>query len=241
MSCSNSPFPEPSHIRAITLDLDDTLWPVWPTIHKAEAHLLAWLQVHAPRAAAHWQQPGVPQALRAAVEAAHPDRLHDLSFLRKQTIAQVLQAAGEDVALAEPAFAEFFAVRQQVEPYPEVEEALRRLAARWPLIALSNGNAQVMQMPVGRYFHSALGAREAGVAKPDARIFAQAARQAGCALQEIMHVGDDPLLDVDGARQAGMHVAWINREGAHWPLVTAVPRQFRELTALADALLGRQD
>ena len=27
---------ELSRIRAITLDLDDTLWPIWPTIERAE-------------------------------------------------------------------------------------------------------------------------------------------------------------------------------------------------------------
>ena len=41
-----------SRIRAITLDLDDTLWPVWPTIHRAEDVLRAWLDTHAPRTAA---------------------------------------------------------------------------------------------------------------------------------------------------------------------------------------------
>ena len=28
-----------ARIRAITIDLDDTLWPVWPTIARAEAAL----------------------------------------------------------------------------------------------------------------------------------------------------------------------------------------------------------
>ena len=41
-----------SRIRAITLDLDDTLWPVWPTIHRAEDVLRAWMDTHAQRAAA---------------------------------------------------------------------------------------------------------------------------------------------------------------------------------------------
>ncbi|HNJ46754.1 MAG TPA: HAD family hydrolase, partial [Ottowia sp.] len=38
-------------IRAITLDLDDTLWPVWPTIARAEDALRAWLHTRAPRTA----------------------------------------------------------------------------------------------------------------------------------------------------------------------------------------------
>ena len=32
-----------ARIRAITLDLDDTLWPVWPTIERAEGALAGWL------------------------------------------------------------------------------------------------------------------------------------------------------------------------------------------------------
>ena len=36
-------------IKAITLDLDDTLWPVWPTIYKAEDLMREFLQPHAPK------------------------------------------------------------------------------------------------------------------------------------------------------------------------------------------------
>ncbi|MFG5407658.1 hypothetical protein ABXN37_05510 [Piscinibacter sakaiensis] len=42
------PLPTP---RAITLDLDDTLWPVRPVIRRAEAALRAWLARHAPATA----------------------------------------------------------------------------------------------------------------------------------------------------------------------------------------------
>ena len=41
-----------SAIRAISLDLDDTLWPVWPTIARAEVALENWLRPLAPAAAA---------------------------------------------------------------------------------------------------------------------------------------------------------------------------------------------
>ena len=40
-----------SRIRAITIDLDDTLWPIWPTITRAERVLLDWLTHHAPATA----------------------------------------------------------------------------------------------------------------------------------------------------------------------------------------------
>lgn len=29
----------------------------------------------------------------------------------------------------------------------------------------------------------------------------------------MLHVGDDPLLDVAGARAAGLRTAWLNRDG----------------------------
>ena len=38
-------------VRAITLDLDDTLWPIWPTIARAEQALQDWLRHRAPRTA----------------------------------------------------------------------------------------------------------------------------------------------------------------------------------------------
>src|SRR6218665_2420896 len=41
-----------ARIRALPTDLDDTLWPIRPTIARAEAALLDWLGQHAPATAA---------------------------------------------------------------------------------------------------------------------------------------------------------------------------------------------
>ena len=35
-------------LHAITLDLDDTLWPMAPTLRRAEALMQDWLRQHAP-------------------------------------------------------------------------------------------------------------------------------------------------------------------------------------------------
>ncbi|MDO9290676.1 MAG: HAD family hydrolase, partial [Hydrogenophaga sp.] len=53
-----------SRIRAITLDLDDTLWPIWPTITRAEDALQVWLREHAPATAALSAAPGTLRELR---------------------------------------------------------------------------------------------------------------------------------------------------------------------------------
>jgi putative hydrolase of the HAD superfamily len=141
-----------------------------------------------------------------------PDWAHDLSALRRETLRRALAAAGDDPALAEPAFEVFFAERQRVELFDDVLPALGRLAARWPIVALSNGNADVQRVPgLGRHFHATLSARELGLAKPAAAAFMQACRRAGAEPARTLHVGDDPTLDVDGALDAGLHAAWVRR------------------------------
>jgi FMN hydrolase / 5-amino-6-(5-phospho-D-ribitylamino)uracil phosphatase len=49
------------NIKAISLDLDDTLWPILPVLERAEKALLDWLGEHAPMTAAMF---AAPTALR---------------------------------------------------------------------------------------------------------------------------------------------------------------------------------
>ena len=58
-----------SKIKAITLDLDDTLWPIWPTIGRAELALSAWLQQHAPSTASVFSDPKARLAVREEVQS----------------------------------------------------------------------------------------------------------------------------------------------------------------------------
>ena len=83
-------------------------------------------------------------------------------------------------------------------------------------------------------------ARETGHAKPDAPIFHATCERLGVAPHEVLHVGDDPLLDVHGAREAGLRTCWINRRNEAWPEQFAPPDlQFDTLCALADWLDAR--
>lgn len=198
-------------LRAITLDLDDTLWPVWPTIRRAEAALHDWLSAHAPATAAAHDLAALRE-IRAAVARDLAHRAHDLSAMRRESIRRALLAAGDDPALAEPAFDHFMDMRQQVTLYDDVVPALARLAARFRIVALSNGNADVRRMPaISGFFHATVSALELGVGKPAPQAFAAACAQAGCAAHEALHVGDDGATDVDGALAAGLQAAWVCR------------------------------
>lgn len=205
-----------SKIRAITLDLDDTLWPIWPTIERAEAALAAWLAMRAPVTAGVFANPTTRVVLREQVVKSHPDLGHDMSALRRESIRLALHQSGEDTRLMEDAFQVFFAERMRVNLFDDALPALAFLAQRFPIVALSNGNADVGRVGIGEYFHGSLSAHEFGVGKPDPRIFHAAAVAAGVTSAEVLHIGDDVHLDVLGALGAGMQTVWVNRGGHVW-------------------------
>ncbi len=231
-----------SKIRAITLDLDDTLWPIWPTIARAELALSDWLSHRAPGAAAVFADPLARVELRKGVVLANPDFGHDLSAFRREMIRCALHRADEDTALADPAFEVFFDARMQVDLFEDARPALAFLAARYPIVALSNGNADVGRVGLGEFFAASLSAQAFGVAKPDPRIFHAGASAAGVPSEAILHIGDDAALDVLGALEAGMQTVWVNREAKPWaheaqPHLSVA--SLMELCVLLDAVPAR--
>ncbi len=203
-------------VRAITIDLDDTLWPIWPTIARAELVLQAWLEERAPATAALGRDKNTLRDVRNQMAVLRPDLAHDMSALRRESIRLLLNRAGDDPTLAEPAFEAFFAERHRVELFEDALPALQGLASRFPVVALSNGNADVHRVGLGAHFHAALSAQGFGVGKPDVRIFHAGAKAASVAPHEVLHIGDDAHLDGLGAIDAGMQFAWVRREGQAW-------------------------
>ena len=228
-------------VRAITLDLDDTIWPIAPAIVGAEAALEAWMAENAPRAARMWP-PSERQRLRELANSERPRLAHDMTAQRQWMIERMLVLADEDVELADSAYDAYFAARCDVEHYPDSVAALERLAARVPLAAVSNGNACLDTIGLMHLFRFQLGAREHGAAKPDASIFHAACERLGLPRDQVLHVGDDPYMDVIGARRAGLRACWINRPDERgrsqpWPDARPCPDlEFPTLAALADWL-----
>jgi len=224
-------------IKAVTIDLDDTLWPIWPVIERAEKALHRWLVEHAPMTAALFSNPLALREIREAMTLQRPDLKHDMSSLRRESIRFALTRAEEDPALAEAAFEAFFAERQNVTLFDDALPALEHLAARFPLVALSNGNADVQRIGLGRFFRASINAREFGVGKPDPRIFLAAAGAVDVQPEQVLHIGDDVTLDALGALNAGMQAAWLNRSDQIWPheqephVILASLDELRELFA----------
>lgn len=223
-------------VLAITLDLDDTLWPFAPIGARLDQVLHDWLRAHSPATAAMYPVEAMRE-LRVRTWADNPQLHHDLSELRRLSLREALENSGASLDLLEPAFDAFYAARNQVEFYPDALAALRRIAARVPVAALSNGNADLARIGIGELFAFQLGAREHGAAKPDPGIFHAACARLGVAHAQVLHVGDHAEMDVAGAIRAGLRGCWINRESHPWTDNELRPDlQFDTLTGLADWL-----
>ncbi|MFN7444178.1 MAG: HAD family hydrolase [Curvibacter sp.] len=229
---------QPARIKAISLDLDDTLWPIWPVIARAEQALQDWLRPRAPATSAWLANAENRHAVRQALLQSRPDIGHDLRTLRQELIRHVLREHAEDEALVAPAYEVFIAQRMRVALYDDALPALDWLSKRFPVVAVSNGNADVQRVGLGSFFRASLSAQEFGVGKPDARIFHAAAQAAGVEAHEVLHVGDDAALDVVGALHAGMQTVWVNRSAQNWPHAPHQPHATVNDMAALCRLLG---
>lgn len=229
------------HIRAITLDLDDTLWPMRPVIERAERCLREWLGAQYPRVVSRFSEDAA-YAMREAVAREFRDRSHDLAFLRRETLRRMGDQSGYDGLDVEAAAAAFDAARNEVDLFPDVRPALAALRRHYRLVAVTNGTACLERIGIGDLFDGYVSAYAAGAAKPARRIFDAAVAAAGALPRETLHVGDQPHTDVEGARAAGLAAAWINREGRRWPDELAAPEtvvlDLHELDALLCAARG---
>jgi FMN hydrolase / 5-amino-6-(5-phospho-D-ribitylamino)uracil phosphatase len=221
-------------IKAITLDLDDTLWPVWPVIERAEAALDTWLGRHAPMTAALFANPTARHDIREQVVRTRPELRHNLSAIRREAIRLALYRSKENPLLADEAFEVFFAARHEVTLFDDAMLALEFFSARYPVVALSNGNADIGRIGLSPYFRAAISAQEFGVGKPDPRIFLAAAGAVDVLPYNVLHVGDDATLDVLGALNAGMQTAWVNRADHLWTHELSPHETVTSLTELCD-------
>ena len=224
-------------VQAIIFDLDDTLWEVGPVIVRAEHAMLAFLAERYPRVLELHSLESM-RDLRARMALEHPAMRHDFTWLRLESLRHHAREAGYPESMAQETFEVFYRARNEVTLYDDVLPALEQLHTRFRLFAVSNGNADLETIGLVRYFEHALAAREAGMLKPDPRIFGLLLHRAGLDTAQAVHVGDDAVADVEGARRAGVTPVWVNRSGRAWPATESPPpvtvRTLTELVRLFD-------
>jgi putative hydrolase of the HAD superfamily len=222
--------------RAICFDLDNTLWDVWPVIIRAEQKMYDFLAQRYPRVVASMTLE-MMRAAREQTAAAHPQMRHDFTFLRKQTLRDHAREFGYAEAMAEEAFDAFIQARNEVDLYDDVLPALEQLRGRYRLFTASNGNADLAKIGLAHFFERTVAARHVGALKPDPAIFHKVIEGTDLQAPDVVYVGDDPHLDVAGARGAGMQAIWIDRQGVDWPAEIAPPAHtIRSLAELVQLL-----
>lgn len=127
--------------------------------------------------------------------------------------------------------------------FPEVRGVLDELrSAEYPLAVLSNWQRGLahfcVELDIADAFDHVISSAEVGAAKPDARIFAEAARLLNVPPQRILHVGDSLVDDVEGGRNAGFRVLLLQRAVGSEPAGAEVIPTLRCLPAL---LRGAQE
>jgi putative hydrolase of the HAD superfamily len=203
-------------IKAMSFDLDDTLYNNHPFIISAEKAMYQRMAEAHPIAAhtdkAFWR------GHRNALLKSQPQLKNDMIILRQQTLMAGFKALGlTGIELRESVddiYDCFYAQRSNFKVDPPIIEILAQLAEKIPLVAITNGNVDLDRVGISPFFSECFHASIKQPMKPSQVMFDLAKNHLGMASHEILHVGDNLEKDVMGARKAGFKTAWyaINRQ-----------------------------
>ncbi len=122
---------------------------------------------------------------------------------------------------------------ERVRPMPGAETMLEALKSRgFALGILSNGwtELQHRKAEIIGFQGPVLASEEIGAWKPDARAFQIALQRFSMSAQTTIYVGDNPSVDVAGAKAAGLRAVWADLEDARYP--DGIPAPDATITAL---------
>ena len=138
----------------------------------------------------------------------------------------------------------------EAKPFPDSAEAMRRLAARYKLVAMTNARRwafEKYEKKLGNPFWATLTTDDTGTEKPDPAFFHQAfalVEGDGGSRSDMLHVAQSQYHDIGISRELGMTNAWIERRhdqdgygGTIAPAHFTEPDyHFKALIGLADAV-----
>ncbi|MCF7980742.1 MAG: HAD family hydrolase [Pseudomonadales bacterium] len=227
------------HIKAITFDLDNTLWHVDDAIRVAEQNTFSYLTTHCPEVAQHHSIHSLRQLMHKLLQL-QPELNHQISQLRKMALMKVIVQSGYSGIMAqqvaEEAFAIFLQGRHQVTLFNHALDILNLLNQDYQLGVLTNGNADIRRLPVHPYFDFAFSAEECMSRKPESPLFQAALEFTGLSPSECIHVGDHHEQDIFGAQQMGFYTVWINIDHRKWPGGTRATAEINCLSQLPNAI-----
>ena len=198
--------------KAISFDLDDTLYDNHPVIEQAERAILAYLNKTFPELAELTQRQWL---LYKALELkSSPDLMHDVSAARVQTLIRIMTIYGipqfKAIEYAKQVFSEFIRLRSDFTVPRASIQLLEKIAQHYPVVAITNGNVNEVQIQLHDKFEFVLKAGNDFKSKPQGDLFIEAARRLNIEVSDILHVGDHLITDVYGAQNNGAQAVWFN-------------------------------
>ena len=198
------------NIKALSFDLDDTLYDNKPVISKAYQLLYSYLEDNYPKVSDIFTfDRFVNSAI--TIKQEHP-QIVDLNVIRRLHITATLAAAGYNInsAMEDRAFEVFWLARQDITLFPEVNHVLTTLAKRFPMVAITNGNACIQRLNLDKFFQLSVSPIDTGEPKPHPSMFLYATDKLAIQPQELLHIGDSIDIDIVGANKAGCRSIWFN-------------------------------
>lgn len=201
-----------STIKALTFDLDDTLYDNSPFLQRAVEEMIKVIQ----------QVDGLQQVTLAQYDQVKQDLLitapeiyHDVVIWRHEALKRFLTLHGltdktQINKIADDAMERFVYWRNQIIVPDESIALLSQLADKYPLAVITNGNADINKIGLAPYFAFALRAGPDGLSKPFLPMFQLAADKLKVKPEYILHVGDNLYTDVQGAINAHLQACWLN-------------------------------
>jgi putative hydrolase of the HAD superfamily len=197
-------------IQAITFDLDDTLYENTSVIINAERSLLEFM---------HNQYPATKHVAKNFWRArqniyllANPLLKNDMGKLRRLSLESGFMALGlsgnELKTATTECFEHFYFQRSNFILNRNIHSLLETLSKELPLIALTNGNVNLQQIGLEKYFSACFKASMELPMKPHKAMFDAAQAHLKIPHENILHVGDNLPKDIYGALRAGYQTAW---------------------------------
>jgi putative hydrolase of the HAD superfamily len=207
-------------IKCLTFDLDDTLWDIRPVINNMDLKLYQWLGINAPRFTDKYT-PDYFSILKQQVVDSFPEIAHSVTDIRLKgleiSLLQVGYTQQEAFDIAQRGFQIALAARQEVTFFEHVHNSLQTLKSQGYLMgAITNGNADIHRVGLSQYFDFQFNAHDAGVEKPDPIIYQMMLEHTKLNAEQIIHIGDNPIADVQGAQELGMSTIWVNVIPQDW-------------------------
>ena len=177
-------------------------------------------------------------SIRDREEKGYTGNVRDFDEIRRRSFLRMLDHVGYTGPDLSTRLNEVYLEHRynDIKPYEDVVPMLDALGPRFKLGLLSNGNNYPEYFGLAERFDFVVYAQDIGIEKPDPRTFQIAVEQAGCGLDQLLHVGDSLETDVAGAQAVGIRAVWLNRDGVSNDTGIKPEYEIRSLTELPGLL-----